>query len=461
MSMTHSDADAMLTFCEHVTRTRSELIPDVAREAARGFLLDSLGVGIAGSRGPALDALMDAQSGAEEARVLGQGRALPAGAAALLNACQIHNSEFDCVHEQAVVHPMAVLLGALLAFMDREQRRGAQRFSGRELLDAIVLGVDVAASIGIASRAGLRFFRPATAGAFAATAAIGRLARFDSECLLAAMGVTYGQLCGTMQAHTEGSPLLAMQVGFNARNALLSCDLAARGVSGPRQILQGAFGYFALFEGEHDIDSVLTQLGHRWRIEEVAHKPYPSGRATHGVVQACLGLAAQHGFDASQVRSVRAAVPPLTHRLVGRPPVPNMGVNQARLCASFAAARALLGGDLGLADFESAARCDEVSLDLARRIELVVDDNPDPNALTPISVAITLRDGTCHASDVEIVYGNPAQAMSRAEQLRKFRNNCAYGVRPLGAERCEASIALIEELDRVEDVAVLLDLIFQ
>ena len=35
-----------------------------------------------------------------------------ATAAAMVNAYQIHNSEFDCVHEQAVVHPMAVLLAA-------------------------------------------------------------------------------------------------------------------------------------------------------------------------------------------------------------------------------------------------------------------------------------------------------------------------------------------------------------
>ena len=32
-----------------------------------------------------------------------------------------------------------------------------------------------------------------------------------------------------MQAHTEGSSLLAMQMGFNARNAVVACDLAAQG----------------------------------------------------------------------------------------------------------------------------------------------------------------------------------------------------------------------------------------
>ena len=35
------------------------------------------------------------------------------------------------------------------------------------------------------------------------------------------------QVSGTMQAHAEGSPLLPVQVAFNARAALQSCELAA------------------------------------------------------------------------------------------------------------------------------------------------------------------------------------------------------------------------------------------
>src|ERR687891_647213 len=103
------------------------------------------------------------------------GGALPAPAAAMCNGFQIHNSEYDCVHEAAVVHPMAVLLAATMAHAER-----AGGVSGRDLLSAIALGVDVAAGLGVASKAPLRFFRPATAGALAATAAIGRLRGFDA-----------------------------------------------------------------------------------------------------------------------------------------------------------------------------------------------------------------------------------------------------------------------------------------
>jgi 2-methylcitrate dehydratase PrpD len=40
--------------------------------------------------------------------------------AAMINAYQIHSQEFDCVHEKAVVHPMAAVLPALFAWAERE-----------------------------------------------------------------------------------------------------------------------------------------------------------------------------------------------------------------------------------------------------------------------------------------------------------------------------------------------------
>ena len=113
---------------------------------------------------------------------------------------------------------------------------------------------------------------------------------FDAKTLTHAFGIVYGQVCGTMQAHTEGSPLLAMQIGFNARNAVAACDLAAGGLLGPQDILEGPFGFYRLFEGAHDLAPVLRDLGRVWRITEVAHKPFPCGRATHGVLDGVLAL---------------------------------------------------------------------------------------------------------------------------------------------------------------------------
>jgi aconitate decarboxylase len=318
--------DAIAAFAEHVVRTRHGDLPAAASAATKTFILDSFGVGVAGSAAPHAKELLEAAmrwGSGGDARVWVLGAALPAPAAAMCNGYQIHNSEYDCVHEAAVVHPMAVLLSAAMAHAER------------------ALGVDVGVGIGVGSKAPLRFFRPATAGAFAATVAIGRLMGFDATTLTHALGIAYGQLCGTMQAHAEGSPLLAMQIGFNARNAVVACDMAARGLRGPQNILEGPFGFYELFEGAHDLAPVMRDLGKFWRISEVAHKPFPCGRATHGVLDGMLGLIRQHGFVADEVELIECRVPPLTHRLVARPARAGMAVSYARLCAPYVLACAL------------------------------------------------------------------------------------------------------------------------
>ena len=244
-------------------------------------------------------------------------------------------------------------------------------------------GVDVACHIAVAVTTSLKFFRPGTAGALAAVTAGGKMKSFNREGLRNAYSIAYGQMCGTMQAHTEGSPLLGMQMGFSARNAVLACDLAGLGVPGPRDVLEGPFGYFALFEGAHDLDRVISDLGRIWRITEIAHKPFPSGRATHGIVDACLALRCEYSVDESKGSRVTARVPPLINHLGGRPVTDNMDINYARLCACFAAARVLISGNLVYEDFSESGRQDPDTLSVARRVHIEVDDNPDPNALTP------------------------------------------------------------------------------
>jgi aconitate decarboxylase len=449
--------DAIAAFAEHVARARDDDLPAAAIEAAKALILDSLGVGVVGSAGPFVPELLRAAGGwgsGAQARVWASGTRLPAVGAALCNAYQLHNSEFDCIHERAVVHPMAVLLPATLAHAER-----AGGISGRDLLTALVLGVDVGAGLGIASRSGLSFFRPATAGGFAATAAVGRLMGFAATTLVDAFGTLYGQLCGTMQAHVEGSPLLALQVGFNARNALAACDLAAAGFPAPQQVLEGAFGYFALFEGAHDLAPVVAALGERWRVTEVALKPFPTGRATHGVLDGVLALQRQHGFAAQDVQNVVCTVPPLTARLVGRPARPGISANQARLSAPYVLACALQDAGVDVDDFSAAALADPTRLALAARIEVQADDNPDANALTPVAVAVGLADGRRHEIMVEDVYGGPARPMGREARLAKFRRNWISGAAPLDERAGEALIAEVERLEEVEDVTRLIDLL--
>ena len=446
--------DAIDAFADHVVRTGFDDLPDGAVAATKTFILDTLGVGMAGSAGPMASELVDMQEtwgNRQEARVWGHSKRLPAPAAAMCNAYQVHNSEFDCVHEEAVVHAMTVVLP--VAFAGAERMRGV---SGRGLIAAVALGVDVAAGLGVAATTGLRFFRPATAGVFGGTAALGKLMGFDQPTMINALSIAYGQCCGTMQAHTEGSTLLAMQMGFNARNAVVACDLAARGFDGPKNVLEGPFGYFKLMETSGEPMRVARELGRRWFVTELAHKPFPSGRATHGIIEACLELRRRIGCQASAINRVTTRVPPLVHHLVGRPPHEQMSINYARLCAPYLAARALLNDRVGFEDFTPQARRDAQTQDLARRVAIEVRDAGDPNALIPVEVEIALHDGTCHTIRLDVILGNPAKPLSADEHLEKFRRNCDAAALPLQHGVVERLIERINGLEEVGDVSDLL-----
>lgn len=418
---------------DHAQAVRFEHLPLAAVQAALTFITDSVGVGLAGSRHPRVAEVRSAALGwgrGDEASDWASGEAWPAPTAAMLNAYQIHNQEFDCVHEGAVVHPLATILPALLAQAERQSRRGAA-VSGRDLIAALSLAVDAAATLGCAHAAPMRFFRPAMCGALGATLGLAKLAGCSRAQMADALGIAYSQLAGTMQAHSEGSPMLALQVGLAARAAVCALDLSLAGFNGPHDILEGPFGYFELFDAplsprRAQVQDLFDALGRDWRIAELSHKPFPTGRAGHGALDGVISLQREHGFTAADVVGVQLGAPPLVLRLVGRPAKAGMDVNYARLCLSFLVSTWLLKGRLGLADFSRAALDDPERLALAARVRVVPNDCADPNALAPQHVAVQLRDGRHLAIDLPAVLGHPQRPLSTEAQRAKFDACCAH-----------------------------------
>src|SRR5215469_9508660 len=131
----------------HTERVEAHGAPQAARTATKAFIADTLAVAVAGVTAPSRREILDmlaAGGGAAEATVFGTGERLPLAHAAMPNAYQAHSQEFDCVHEAAVVHPMAAALPALLGWAEREGG-----ISGARLIRAVVVAVDVAATSGI------------------------------------------------------------------------------------------------------------------------------------------------------------------------------------------------------------------------------------------------------------------------------------------------------------------------
>ncbi|MCW6512560.1 MmgE/PrpD family protein [Lichenifustis flavocetrariae] len=437
-------------FAHHVVSTRYESLPGDPIEHAKVFILDSLGVGISGSTADGAEPLLRAASrwgSGEEALVWGTGRRAPATTAALVNAFQIHCQEFDCVHEGAVLHPMATLLPAALAYAER-----AGGISGRELLVAVATGVDVSTTLGVASKAPLVFFRPATAGGFGAAAAVGRLAGLSERQMVHGFGIQYAQTSGTMQPHVEGSVVLPMQVAFNARAAVQSCDMVAAGIPGPIDTFEGPFGYMRVMEGQWDLEPGLTKLGREWQISQVSHKPFPSGRAGNGLIEGMMRFIAERPFAKDAIESIVVSGPPLINRLCARPDLPAPNGNYARLCAAFIGAKVLQNDRIGLEHYRGEELTDARTHELARLFSMQVDDNPDPNALVPHEVVIRAKDGAEWRWLCEAMLASPSRRLSREQHLAKFRTCCTFAAKPLANATVDRLIAAVDGLETMTDV---------
>lgn len=440
-------SQAVEQILDHLTQTRFEHLPESALQAARMFLKDTFAVGLSGSRVPMVAAVKAAvqQWGEQrQAQVWATGEWLPAGSAALINGFQIHNQEWDAVHEQAVVHPMATIVSALVAYAQSRQ------LSGKQLLLGIILAVDIATLIGSCVTSGLRFFRPGCCGALGVAAGISAMLGLSREKTHQALGITYSQLSGTMQAHVEGSPMLAMQIGINARAAIHAVDLAQAGFTGPKDFLEGPFGYFRLFEQSYDLSPLLSELGQRYQIERISHKPYPTGRAGHGAVDAIVTLQREHGFTAAQVARIKISATPLILRLVNRPVKVDMDSAYAKLCQGYIAACALLHGQVTVEDFDPAALRDPQRLALAECVSMQLNTCTDPNALAPVNVKILLKDGRELGLDLPAVLGHPERPLLAGQQQQKCLAAIASCAEPYSAADWQQ---LTNSIDQLESLA--------
>jgi aconitate decarboxylase len=448
--MSSKIADPIGDLVAHVGHCQYEDLPTAAITAAKAFLVDTLGNGIAGTSAPESKRVL-AGAGAEMdsgAQVWGRNARLPAQAAALVNSYQIHCLEYDCVHEGAVLHPMTPLVAAVMADV---QQLG--RINGRDLITALIVGVDVSCNIALASTVASPFFRTGSVTALGVAAACARLRGLPTDMTHHALGITFEAMGSSRQAHTEGTSIMGLLAGFAARNGLLGCDLAEQGIQGPSDILAGPYGYWNLYEGSYEHEEIWEDIGNIYRITELAQKPYPSGRPTHLGVDATIALMMEHDITIADVDSAVCAMPMTVTRLVGRPLVADATPNYARLCTAYCVASTLSSGNLSQADFSPDALRRQDVCELANNIDIIADRNPDPNAIGPATLTVTLKNGSRLEKTIEFALGHPKNPMTEAQKQDKFWSCWSLADSSIDKQQGSDLLDRIDRLETSEDIS--------
>ena len=148
-------------------------VPVVAK--ATSLALDTLGSCLASSReefGRAVLAAAERLGGPQESTLIGTKARTGAASAVLANATLAHGLDFDDTREDAIVHTGCVAVTTSLAVGE------ALGASGRAVIEAIIVGVEVMCRVGLAvpGRFHARHYHPTSlTGGFAATAVAGKL----------------------------------------------------------------------------------------------------------------------------------------------------------------------------------------------------------------------------------------------------------------------------------------------
>jgi 2-methylcitrate dehydratase PrpD len=271
------------------------------------------------------------------------------------------------------------------------------------------------------------------------------------------VGIAYSLTAGTYQPILDSALSKRMQPGFAARAAVEAIAFANRGITGSRDILEGQYGYYPLYErGDYDRTVLTRGLGVVFEGMATSMKPYPSCRFCHGVVDAVLAISKTSRFTPEEVDSITANVPSEVHALVGNPfrRGPSAQVS-AQFSLAYNIAVALLRGTVGLREFDQATLSDPEVIKLAGRVRSV--DNGDCHRFGPQEVIIYLKNGSVLSHVNPIMKGHPNNPMTDIEALSKARDCLVYaGKSPVMADnlvRCVQELELQPNLDRLYEIA--------
>jgi 2-methylcitrate dehydratase PrpD len=153
-------------------------------------------------------------------------------------------------------------------------------------------------------------------------------------------------------------------------------------------------------------------------------------------------------------------VPPYTYKLVGHPfeigATPRVN---AQFSIRYCVANALLRGSSKLAHFEEEAIRDPQVLELARRVDVVIDPAMELRGHTPVDMTVSMKDGREFLRRIDIAPGFPGNPLTKEEQEARFRDCIAYAKKPLRKEKVEGIVESVARIDHLSDVRVLIPLL--
>ncbi len=451
--------DSIGIFSEFLAGLRYEDLPEDVVENTKKFIMDTIGVGIAGQHAPGCPELLAVAKqwgGTPEATVLMQRFRCPAPWAGLVNSVSMHALDFDDTLDESAHHGMVSAFPAALAVAEA---KGA--VSGKDLICAVTAGLDVSCRIAMSVKRPLSWTRAATCGYFGAVAAAGKILGLDTEKMWNAFGIVYSQTAGNVQGLRDGAVSKRMQPGFAVKSAILSVVLAQKGVTGAQNVLEGDYGFFKLYEGnEFDRSVLLQDLGKTFMGTRLSLKAYPSCRMTHAGIDLALALKREHSLGMSDIETVRITCSKMVYDLVGKPfEIRSNPQIDAQFSLPYTVTAAFARGDVFIEDFEENRIRKPEILDHVGKVQVILDPGIDPKDMMQCRMEVKCRDGRVFTASTSAASGNPLNPLSVDACVQKFVKCVRYAMPEASDEWMARVLYTIRRMETLENIQQLTGLL--
>lgn len=446
--------DLVFLFADNVFQKDFDSLPQKTIYTTKRIILDSLGVALAGRHSRECTLLIEMAQyweGRAESTIIGVNKRVPSPTAALVNGTMIQALDFDETHDLSGGHSASCVLPATLVLGE------TKKASGRQLINAVALGIDLACRLGLACTEKIGWTSTSVYGCFGAAAAAAKILELSKDKIRHSLGIVLSQASGTTQTAIDTPLSKHMQSGFASKAGVLSALLAERGTTGVQNVFEGKFGFFNLYKsGKYHRELLLKDLGTRFEVDHLSLKPFPCCRATHGPIEA-VGLLLEEGpIRIEDISSIVVTVPKVAYDLAGHPFSPGENpVISAQFSIPYTVAAMLVFGRISLETFNLEAIYDSRVRNLIKRIKVEEKARSEMNGFAPATVRITMVKGMVCSKTVEILRGHPDKPMGDDELVGKFRSCVKFGTPEMTREETDRLIDMLLNLETIQNISEL------
>jgi len=426
-------------------------IPEDVRTRAKHLILDAIGIAHASTGYDFTHRTLNAmhELGAGDQPVIGMSARLTLRDSVLMNAFLIHGLDYDDTHVPGVIHATASCLPTALGVAAQA------RLSGKDLLAAYIVGMEIAARLGAVAKGGFHqvgFHPTGLIGTFACSLIAGRLFGMNSRQLAMAQGIALSFASGSLEFLQDGAWTKRLHPGWAGAAAITAATLARHGFVGPGAAYEGRFGLYwshlGSFAEQCDFSLATAGLGATWEIHQVAIKPLPACHFTHACTDAARIIHHTHGLKPEQIKSVRTLLPKEVMKTVCEP-IANKrqpaNSYDAQFSIPYTVATALLHGSFGLTALEDAKLRDPAVLALAAKVACEVDPVAEFPRYYSGEVIVTTQDGRELRHREHINRGSIDRPISNPDIIAKFMENMQTVASKARAEEiCDLVLGLDE-----------------